>query len=539
MFQLLLVDDEESVIEGLSMTIPWEQLEIEAVHKAFSAREALRLMEKHSIDIVITDIRMPGMSGLELIETIRSKWKGVKCILLSGYAEFEYARQALESGTEDYLLKPVEDDEFIRVVRRVQEKLKREWEEANSLQRTLQTVRLHMPLLRTQLLKELLTRSEWDEAGLAVRLKLLELPFAAGDAYALILIRLEEDFRDYDNRSFSLFQYAIGNIAEELFSGHFGVWHCMDDHDYLILLVRAPAGAENSPETQTILERLTAQLQKSVKLYLKGAVSVAVGKWRNPFPVGMRDEYEKAVGALFRKAGSESEMFVTVDGETGEPVEVMSLQKLYEPPLLIHLLEAGRWEEAKAKLSAVFRELADRFGDSSEHVREAGYTIAASFSYIAHKHQRLLSDIAGSPDDDFHGGHAIRTVRQLREWAFRVMDRLREETIREMKDVRAETVRLIQQYVEAHLDGDVSLQAVADYVHLHPVYVSKLYKTETGESFTEYQYRLRMTKAAYWLKTSSYKVYEIASMLGYQNTPYFIKKFKNYFGKTPQEYRES
>ncbi|SDX93168.1 response regulator [Paenibacillus sp. CF384] len=538
MYQLMLVDDEDAVIEGLAITIPWDQLGIETVYKANSGREALKLLEKHSIDIVITDIRMPGISGLELIETIRAKWKGTKCILLSGFAEFEYAKQALENETEDYLLKPVEDEDLIRVVRRVQDKLKREWEEASSRRRTLQTVRDHLPLLRTQLLKELLTRSHWEERNLADRLALLELPFTPGDRCALVLVRLEEHFYDYNNRSFSLFQYAIGNIAEELFAGHFGLWHCMDDHDYLVLLVQAPAAAENAAEAQAILERLAAQLQKSVKLYLKGTVSVMVGQWTNAFPQGLRLAYEDAVGVLLRRAGNESEMFVT-GSVPGQLIEVMALHTLYEPPLLMHLLEAGRWDEAKAKLSAVFRELDERFGESAEHIREAYYTIAASFSYVAHKHQRLLADIAGSAEDDSREGYALRTVRQLREWAFRTMEKVREDTIREVKDARADVVRMIQQYVERHLDGDVSLQAVADYVHFHPVYLSKVYKMETGEAFTEYLYRLRMNKAAFWLKSGTYKVYEISEMLGYQNTPYFIKKFKKYFGKTPQEYRES
>ena len=129
MFQVLIVDDEPAVLEGLAYTMPWEELEVEQVHQASSAAEALKLLNRHHVDIVITDIRMPGMSGLELIQEIRRSWSGVRCIILSGHGEFEYAREAIRMETTDYLLKPIEADELTETVRSVQDKLRAEWEQ--------------------------------------------------------------------------------------------------------------------------------------------------------------------------------------------------------------------------------------------------------------------------------------------------------------------------------------------------------------------------------------------------------------------------
>ncbi len=112
MYQLLIVDDEVHVVERLSATVPWLSMGIGQVHKAYSASEALSLLNQFSVDIVITDIQMPGMSGLELIAEISRKWKKTKTIILSGHSDFQYAKEAILHRTEDYLLKPVTEKKF-------------------------------------------------------------------------------------------------------------------------------------------------------------------------------------------------------------------------------------------------------------------------------------------------------------------------------------------------------------------------------------------------------------------------------------------
>src|SRR5690606_14808348 len=119
MLQLLLVDDEPYVVEDLFVTIPWESLNIEHVHLAYSAMEALDILKQHPIDIVVTDINMPEISGLELIQTIRKDWSHIKCVLLTGYAEFDYAKQAISQNVSDYLLKPITDEDFIFTLQKI------------------------------------------------------------------------------------------------------------------------------------------------------------------------------------------------------------------------------------------------------------------------------------------------------------------------------------------------------------------------------------------------------------------------------------
>ncbi|WKL00543.1 response regulator [Paenibacillus amylolyticus] len=163
---MMIVDDEAHWVDNLSMTKPWHTLGIEHVHKAYSAHEALQMIDTHPIDIVISDIQMPEMTGIELIERIRIRDKKIKCILLSGYSEFDYAKKAIQFEAVDYLLKPPTDDELMGAVQKAIDQLNNEWELVSSLTRTQFTLRENLPHLRGRLLLGALQGQRIAAAGM-------------------------------------------------------------------------------------------------------------------------------------------------------------------------------------------------------------------------------------------------------------------------------------------------------------------------------------------------------------------------------------
>lgn len=116
MIEILLVDDEPYVTESLARTIPWDEIGVKQVHQAASGAEALEILEQQDIDIMVTDISMPGMSGLQLIETVSERWPDIRSILLTGFSDFQYAKKAIQLQAFDYILKPVSDEEFINSI---------------------------------------------------------------------------------------------------------------------------------------------------------------------------------------------------------------------------------------------------------------------------------------------------------------------------------------------------------------------------------------------------------------------------------------
>lgn len=534
MFQLLIVDDEEAAVEALSVSIPAQSLKIEAIHKAYSARQALKLMEAHPIDIVITDIKMPEMNGLQLIREIQAGWRGTKCILLSGHADFAYAKEAMQQSIEDYLLKPVDDQELIDVVRKVQDKLEIEREEYLANKRITHMLQEHMPLLRNNLLLDLIEGKRLPEQQLKEKLASLNLPFEQDDEVSLLLIRMEEGFSEYGVNSLSLFEYAIGNMAEEIFAEHFHLWTCKDRHDYLIFAVKLRQ-EKDADQRQPMLERLSYQLQKNIKTYFKGEISVVISKWGR-FPEDVSDIWNQLINTVRKMIAGDHGFYMRAE-EAPEKVKIKSLHSLYEPPMFLHLLESGRWTSAEEKVKEIFDELEAHFTDSQEHLREVFYVISSAYSYMAHKNGKSLADVLDEEFEVFKRGTDLRFPVAYRDWALRALHKVKEDNDEEKKESHNSIVVKVQDFIEAHLAEDVSLQAIAEHVYLHPVYMAKVYKSVTGESVSDYVFRLRMNKAAFMLQSGNEKVYQIASKLGYRSTPYFIKVFRDHFNQTPQEYR--
>jgi two-component system, response regulator YesN len=217
-----------------------------------------------------------------------------------------------------------------------------------------------------------------------------------------------------------------------------------------------------------------------------------------------------------------------------------SLKSPYRPPLLTHFIEAGKWDKAAERLEDIFTELAEKWSESPEYAHEAFYFFMSTFHYMAHNSGRQLGEIL-EPENygPIEGGIPDRSLKQLKEWVLFAWNRLREDTLHNTKDTRSFIVKRIHQYIEENISQDLTLQTLSEYVNLHPTYLSKMYKMETGNSLSEYLQKYRMEIAANLLRNSNEKIYEIATRTGYMTPHYFIKLFKNHFGMTPQEYRES
>ncbi|RUS43802.1 response regulator [Cohnella sp. AR92] len=536
--QLLLVDDEMNVPDTLAKTIPWETLGIEKVHKAYSALEALNLLNLHDIDIVITDVRMPEMDGLELARQIYLHWRHVKCLLLTAHADFEYAQEAIKHNIQGYLLKPIDDEELSAQVASVVESLRAERENQESSERAMAAMRQHLPGIRAELLQSLLLGKRMPSDKLEEQLRLLEVPVRIGENVYIMLVRYKEKLADYNSYEVSLMEYAIGNLAEETLQEYFDVWSCRDVHDYLVFVLVPKTGEHASideEQWQYHLNRLVGQFQMNVQRYLKKPVSVMSG-YSGLFPNELTKIYDNLLLLFGKRFGDERDLPVYI-ADRGEMAQIGTLASLYEPPLLVHLMEAGHWDAVAAKLEAVLQELDTRWRESSEQLTEAFFAIFSAFSYLAHKNGRNLADMIGA---DYVRGKELlpaRTVEHLKEWTTNILDVFRSSAQSETRTARAAAVREAQKFILSRLSGDLSVQMISDVLHMHPAYLSKLYKLETGENISEYIARMKLEKAVKLLKTSTRKIYEISLEVGYQNPHYFIKLFKKHFGVTPQEYR--
>lgn len=324
MYQLLIVDDETSVVDSLALTIPWEEYGIEEVHRAYSAQEALQTATRHAIDIIITDIRMPEMDGLELIERIRHFSRKIRCIILSGHDEFEYAQKAIQYGTLRYLLKPVDIAALTHAVGQAITDIELEWAEISSFQRIKHTLHANKPLLRSQLLTDLLQNKPMQTDILEERLAMLDISFCPGDSYMLMLIRLEEDFSRYNLQSLSLLEFAVGNITEEVFQELFELWHCNTEQGYLVFLIKS-----NEAPDLSLIDSYAVKVQNNVQKFLSGSLSICLSNIQT-FPENISETYLASVSSLIRNVGKNKSYFITID-ESESQSQGQNLNHLHLP----------------------------------------------------------------------------------------------------------------------------------------------------------------------------------------------------------------
>ncbi|KAF6620042.1 response regulator [Paenibacillus sp. EKM102P] len=540
MVQILLVDDESYVTESLAATIPWESLGIERVHQAASALAAVDVLEAHDIDILVTDIRMPGMTGLELIVEVNERWPHIRSLLLTGYADFEYAKKALQLKAFDYILKPVDDDEFIKCVSAAMDSLKEEWEAFDKVHQLQYSRRNDFGVLRTHLMHDLLLGRDLTVQKITDKMSEYEIKLRTEHPASMLLIQLGKHFSDMDYHSVSLIEYAIGNIAEEVFAPDFHVWHCKAPHDCLIVLIEGnwDLFAERTVDEQNHFLRAAIEtFRKNVSNYLKGEIYVTLTNWFH-FPDELPKLYQTAIRSLYWNQQEETNPLLFIEEQTEQShSSVKSLEGLYTHPTLTHLLESRQWEEAEAKLSRVFGKM-EEAGYTREHLYELFISVTSAFMYTAHKQGRFITQMDQVGFDPLHAQKLVHSFPHLKEWIFSMMNKLKAEWSASEQSAKSYVVKQVQELIAQDKGQELSVKTIADQVYLHPVYLSKIYKAETGEGLGDYIIRMRMERALYLLKYSNKKIYEITTELGYQNPQYFSKMFKKHYGMTPHEFRD-
>jgi len=536
MIHVLVVDDEAQIANGIAALLPCEELGIGAVHVAYSAEEALGKLADAPIGIVLTDIRMPDRDGISLLRAIKERWKRTKVIMLTGYADFDYAKAALQGQATDYLLKPVRKDTLEAAVAKAMEQLRREWEEIASAQRAMRTLRAYEPELKAKLLTDLIAGFRIAESELAEKLAWFGLPYRKEDSCILLLARTEQSAIPADRSDAALLAYGLENIAEETFSDDFHFWRCRDAHGHLVFLVKPLERAEATPAELAIrdAERCAVLFHKHSEQFLKANVTVyrsAIGE----FPSQVADMYERTLTAI-RDGGSPQGQFL-VKADEARTAAPGYLRCLHEPPLLRHLFEIGDWDAIGSKLGLALEHAEAPDGSRTEQLTEVYLTFAAALCTHLHKRGRRLAEFLDAGAGQNADTALLWTSARLKGWIGETLERLRKEGD-ERAGGRSEAIVRLQQFVAERLHEDLSLQRMADYVYMHPTHLSKIYKKETGEGISEYLTRLRMERAAQLLGSSDVKIYEIGCMTGYMNANYFIKVFRRQFGLTPQEYRE-
>lgn len=519
MYKVLLADDEQLDLDGLRRFTPWEELGMEVAAAVNSGFAALDVMSRQTIDILVTDIRMPNMSGLELARQAAELRPGLKIVLVSGYADFQYAKQAIEMSACSYVLKPVDDDEMAQALRTAAQTLDRE-RLGDSLE---QTFRQSAPYMKDELLGRLLEGRADGEAArsLLEQYGLDRIPFPA----AVVLFEIDDldvRLRAYPEEERPA---AMRRWLDELLgiTRSLGLdYGCRADGRRIALLLP-------EPDQVSAPERIIADMKT------RAGLSVTAGLGEPA--AGLADVHRSYIQAeellgckMFYGKGRLISPSVRDPGVARDSAELGAL--LNDMFSAISRYELVRLVDAIRDLFL----LAAGVGTKHAVYHFVLHAIAKLDDYLREFNENFY-DLTGTEFRSMELLFSFETTEDMQSWlrrkAFAISERLHLKRVKKNRRLIEE----IKQYVETRLDQTVTVRDAANRFSFAPNYLGHLFKEETGVNFSDYVTARRLEKARRLLQNPNLKVYEVAGLVGYRSLPYFSRHFKEVFGMTPGEYR--
>lgn len=525
--KLMIADDEKWVRMTVKALIPFDKLGLTLSSEAANGIEALELCRRHEPDILLTDIKMPGLTGLDLIKEVRKLLPSLRIIIISGFNDFEYAKTAMKYGITDYLLKPIDEKELIQVLERmiseitVQARLKKDKEiEQEQYKKAL-------PVMCEAFLNQMISRNIMTADRMRNELHKYGIDLASG-SYTLCvtspdrILQPEEDGRAGDylrvliKRAMRKYIRAVSFPLEQ-------------DKTTIVSII----GGENNKEGLQKAFHLCNRI-----LIKKFGLSISAGISGTTHQLCMLQElYSNACEALETRFWTGAGTFAAY--RPGQLVEDTKLALSEDTLNKITLnLKLSNIQTALSYVDGICKTLQDEGNIKPSAVREFFWQFVQSLIILLNiqlpfiRHESAMT--GSQPYERIKG---MLFISSLESYIKQLLEKIY-DFYHDINPVNNNLVESAKRIIEVNFAGDISLEQVARHVHLSSAYLSELFKKETGMSFIDYKTIIRIEYAKKLLSSPSMNISEISGKVGYSDPKYFSKLFKKITGKTIYEYRK-
>ncbi len=551
MYRMLVVDDEPIIADGLCDTFAHlERLDLE-VYTAYSGEAALAILEEKRMDVVLSDIKMPEMSGIELMGVLKEKWPQTKVIFLTGHSEFDYVYKAIQQEGVSYILKTEGYDRIIQEVERAIAHLDSQLDGETVRERTAEELTIAKELLQRDFLRGLVTGEYSADEATQAQFASLGIPLRAEAPSLLLLGRVNNATAKSTYAEKTKLTYGIKLVIDQCLRQRTNIAFFTVSHsDFVCLMQGKTAERPRSEddggawpfarlfikENLEVIQRLCRDKLGSILSFVFDSRPVT---WH-----GIADRYSILNMLLNYRIGEGSGMLLDgteVAAETlcgrGDTATCSEL-KQFEKDLLYNYLETGKQKE--------FMELYQRATHQLKHIQdmdnpraqELYYSLALILlAYVnSWKYERRISSYVDFSRLFNAAAHAswnaaVEYLKSLSASLFIVQD-----TVQEKRAI--DTIAKIKAYINEHLEADLSLSRLADMIFLNPSYLSCLFKRISGEKISDYIAESKIKKAKALLENPDLKIQDVASAVGYGAATNFARFFKKHLGQSPQEFRE-
>lgn len=505
MLKILLVDDEIQEREGVRFLIDKYGFPLETA-EAVNGKAALEYVKSHGVDILFTDVKMPYMDGLELAKAVNEYDKNIVIIIFSAYSEFSYAKRACAANAVNYLLKPIEVEEFVSVMREVIALCceRKCWEEQKVvLQQADKKLLLYRMITGRDSSGEILERLK----GYGIS---LEHKF-------MVFISIETGSSYFENK-----QEEFAGILKKSVTVQYEYINLYPNQTYLLLF-------SGSRLEESCVERSVKKIYWGMTAYGNEMVSIIVGeRFQGGDRIGSSiQEIEDARENTFSYFSGILYSSTVNRKDEGKVEEAVQIKEG-----ILRSIEDKNLAAVKEQITVYLERLGMEKASSAFYTK---YILLDIVKALYEKFGIYNQNVIFSTTEEIMKCDYLQEIKGVLK---RVMGEIEKADLDKAPD-GSSTVNELRKIIHNEYMFDLSLDGLAERVCLTPAYVSYIFKQETGHNLVKYMTDFRMKKAKELLEQGTMKIVDIGKACGYQNQPYFNRLFKNNFGQTPKQYRES
>lgn len=526
MYKLIIVDDEAAIREGMAHSFDWPSLGFTVTALCANGEEAVQKIMQDRPDVVISDIRMPKMDGMELMTWLNHNCPDVKIVILSGYSDFEYLNMSIKNRVAEYLLKPTDPDEFEDLFRRMKQTLD---EERASRRLAAQGRQFLFDNWMDRLVRGRAHRAE----------NAAFLPQAAQrgiylENSAVLVMMLDGHAGDDEQWLFQLKQQFLATLRTALPPE--APFFFLTSEERLAAVYGAP---DEQDLDYDVLLGYVAQVQRLARETLHVTVSVGISELCTE-PQMLPQAYEQAKCCARQNVfcGSES-VFRYSQLESALPEK----QVFFRADVIEKALLNGHHAEIRRELDRVFSAFAEHPMRDWEYVDQLSMSFLLELSRWTLQYNVRFEQVMESMGNTYNDLSRCDSLITKREFLSALLYALQAELQAQRSSNRknGSVAHQVRQLVDEEFGANgMSLEYVAGKVHKSPAYISKVFKNELGYNFSDYIAKKRMEKAAELLAASEeLRIYEVAAVCGYADVSNFIKVFRKFHGVSPSEYRST
>lgn len=541
MYSVLIIDDEEPLREAIKILGAWNELKIEELYEASSGRQALELLQQKKIHIALVDMKMPEISGIELLKILEEKYPDVLSIVISGYDDFEYTRQAIQSKVVDYILKPVNRHDLNDALRKCVERIATAKRKNQETIHQNMTLNMSLPKLKEKLYLSLIDASFTSYYNEDLfQLAGVERNNQIAAVCVLRLLNMDDIMVKRFKNDIDLMHFAISNVITDVSSNYFQSFSFANPKKEreIITILSQEGGYQDEMEFNLFhtMQSIVHSLKHILQLELIVGIGLPVEELtqlsssykqarrtirnyefsKNSHPIMKYDELKHNAKTSDHKSilNRMAQLRQVID--TGS---VQLLQGFLQDTLKMWYgsqhFTIGEADKLVDELIMVLNDIAIDNGVQAQKL-----------PISSNNPLRFLDEKGDFCNFEQYEGMLNRIIMKFKQF---IDEENQQDTSFKVQDIK--------KYIDKYYHEDIKVTMFAEKYYLSREYLMKLFKQQYGCGIHEYVQSVRMEKAKELLQDASLKIQNISEMLGFKDKNYFSKAFRNYFEMTPSEYR--